>query len=242
MLKGQRVYEGKWKSVIARYFDELRLRVKQNYNNQKSIQARDLLDEDAEKGLVFDLLTPLQREYIEKEGQRAMNELGLGGVFVVTPEIADALDSYTMKLSGGITQTSINKIKEILIENSEEGISTVAEKIDEFFDYSMGYRAEMIARSETIRSSNWSMVEAWKQTDVVDAKEWYTAQDERVCEFCMEMDERSIELNATFINEGDTMLIEDEDGFVSEMVADYRDIDEPPLHANCRCVLLPVLK
>ena len=57
------------------------------------------------------------------------------------------------------------------------------EKIQAVFDELEGIRLETIVRTETIRASNEASVSGWRQTGVVSAKEWWTAQDERVSPF-----------------------------------------------------------
>jgi SPP1 gp7 family putative phage head morphogenesis protein len=45
-------------------------------------------------------------------------------------------------------------------------------------------RIEKIVRTEITRASNKSQDEAYKQSGVVQSKEWYTALDERVSQEC----------------------------------------------------------
>ena len=104
------------------------------------------------------------------------------------------------------------------------------------------YRAFMIARTESAMAENYSDVVAWEQTGVVESKQWFTAEDEHVCGFCHEMDGVTITLKQSFFDKGDVMMFEDKNGKPHEMMLDFRTIGEPPLHPNCRCVLLPILK
>jgi HK97 family phage portal protein len=101
-------------------------------------------------------------------------------------------------------------------------------------------RAVMIARTEAQRATRRAEVEAWKSTGMVEGKTWLLAPDP--CEFCEaasnEFSTKSIGLEDSFFNKGDTML--GADG--NEMALDYEDIDGPPLHPNCRCSLQPKLE
>ena len=65
----------------------------------------------------------------------------------------------------------------------------------------------MIARTETIRSSNAGAVMSYAKAGI-EEKQWYTAQDGNVCGFCAEMHGKVIGTSDTFFNRGDTMLIE----------------------------------
>lgn len=77
-------------------------------------------------------------------------------------------------------------------------------------------RAETIARTEIIRASNGSAMKAYEASNVVESWQFLTAQDERVDdEICTPQNLKEFPLGAGPI---------------------------PPLHSNCRCVVLPVLK
>lgn len=235
MLKAQQPYENKYKNEFRKYFHGLRTRVIQRLGEMKSVKATasDIVDDEEEVRTMIELLTPLQRELIEKAGNLALKKLGLTTDFVITPDIEKVLEKYHVRLATAINRTTREQLEDILIESEGVGISEVTEKIDEYFEWADDVRAERIARSETIRTSNQGMEDAWKQSDLVESKEWYTALDERVCPFCDEMDGTVVALGENYFDKGDEFM---------GMQLDFRDIGEPPLHTSCRCVLLPVLK
>lgn len=240
MLKGQMPAEGKYQANLKKYFHELRNRVLQNLpDTAKSYGQKDtrlsVLEPAEEVAVLVDILTPLQRELFEQQARTAQKELGLATDYVITPKTEEVLQKYNMKLSKEVTKTTESAINQLIADANEQGltIQSLTEQINRYFDYADETRAERIARSETIRTSNAAMESAWKQSDIVEGKEWYTAEDERVCEYCSEMDGRTEDLGAAFFKKGDTF---------QGLSLDYRDITEPPLHTSCRCVLLPVLK
>ena len=100
-------------------------------------------------------------------------------------------------------------------------------------------RALTIARTEAQRASRRAEVEAWKASGVVSGKTWLLAPDP--CEFCEAASDafskNAVGLEESFYGEGSEII--GKDGGV--MVADYEDIDGPPLHPNCRCALQPRL-
>ncbi len=85
-------------------------------------------------------------------------------------------------------------------------------------------RAEMIARTETMRASNEGQQEAWDQAVTAglltgnEQQEWITADDEATCPICDPMDGVTVGLDEMFEVDGD-------------------EIDGPPAHPNCRCTL-----
>jgi len=77
----------------------------------------------------------------------------------------------------------------------------------------------MIARTETIGASNQGALQSYKQSGVVEKKEWLVSAG--ACEICLDIEaEGAIGLHESFSGGYDT----------------------PPAHPNCRCAILPVIK
>ncbi len=95
----------------------------------------------------------------------------------------------------------------------------------------------MIARTETIKSSNYGTVEAWAQAGI-EKKVWLTHFDERTCDWCADMSGKTVGIRSNFAAMGAELPHTDEEGKTSIMRLDYEDIYAPPLHANCRCTII----
>ena len=80
-------------------------------------------------------------------------------------------------------------------------------------------RAQMIAVTETTASYAQGNMAAWRESDVVDGKEWNTNGDGLVCSICAPLDLNVVPLNGAF-----------EGGH-----------DSPPAHPGCRCWVTPVV-
>ena len=93
-----------------------------------------------------------------------------------------------------------------------ESIADLTTRVMEFFDNPA--RAERIARTETIAASSQGALYGYQEAGLEQC-EFYTANDERTCIYCDEY-------NGQVFNLGDEMPI--------------------PLHPDCRCVYLPVIK
>lgn len=125
-------------------------------------------------------------------------------------------------LTGKETRAVLNFRDRLLAE----GLSS--DKIDiqvkKYAEYLHRARSIRIARTEISYAYNYgefdavgkAMDEGYVQGEIL--KVWITAEDERTCPFCSEMDGETIEYNQTF---------EGLDG----------EIECPPLHPNCRCTL-----
>jgi len=84
-------------------------------------------------------------------------------------------------------------------------------------------RAKRIAVTEVTNAYAGGQLEAFKESGVVDMKEWRTAGSD-VCPICMSLDSKQAPLDAMFIS--------DYDGSMHE---------RPPAHVNCRCWIQPVV-
>jgi hypothetical protein len=69
----------------------------------------------------------------------------------------------------------------------------------------------------------------------VEAKEWYTAQDEHVCPFYNALDGKVFGLTENIFAKGDVFTVRDQ-----MLDLNYDDVPSAPLHVSCRCTLLPV--
>jgi hypothetical protein len=54
------------------------------------------------------------------------------------------------------------------------------------------------------------------------------------------MDGVKTDLQTTFYDKGDSMTITNDKGNDQTLNLSYEDIESPPLHNNCRCVLIPI--
>jgi HK97 family phage portal protein len=99
------------------------------------------------------------------------------------------------------------------------------------------YRRELIARTETIRASARG-TQALYQEWGVEGKEWLTTDDDRTCPWCFSLNGKTIGTAATYYPQGGSLTVGEGDA-ARTMTFDYEDIEGPPLHPDCRCVLLP---
>jgi SPP1 gp7 family putative phage head morphogenesis protein len=127
------------------------------------------------------------------------------------------------------TVDGITKATRQAIADSVERALTEQFSIDDLIkeisdDIGDADRAEVIARTETMRASNQGLLESWDQaTDKglltgSELKVWIVTPDDRLCPICEPLDEEKRELDDTFNVDGD-------------------EIDGPPAHPRCRCTL-----
>lgn len=140
----------------------------------------------------------------------------------------------TTKFSKELIGTTEEIIRSTIASGLEAGesIDKLADRVQERLgNDSNRYRAERIARTETIYGSNAGAELGYYQSEVVEGKQWLTAIDERTCDFCEDMNNR-IELLGSSFDISDI-----------DLNFDYSDgqMPYPPLHPNCRCTIIPIL-
>ena len=240
--------EDELKEKVIELFREQEKLVLENLNNDVRYWRKDV--RKGKEGSVIPSVNDLSiiwhsvfiqliREIIKEQGDYTLDFLGAGGNLELTTDPAvEYLREHGAELIMEINGTTRDKLKEVLAEGFEigESISELSERVSNVFKDATRHRAETIARTETLRASNFGTVEAYRQSGVVKAQEWLTERDDRACEFCLEMDGKIIGLDEKYFDKGDKLTVNGND-----LKFDLLSVEYPPLHPNCRCTTMPVL-
>lgn len=202
----------------------------------------------AEKAKIEAAIAGLRRGWEERT--RAAAEPVLGGVISeagraaargVTVDFDEARDAmaqfvadYSFKFARKTSETSAEIVRSVLDAAVDQG-QTVAETRAALLDRFTAdvTRAQLIARTETIRASNAGAAEVYRIAGV-ERKRWITAGD--ACEFCQQFEGREVGIDENFAARGTALAAGDR-----TMRLDYEDVATPPLHPACRCSLVPVV-
>lgn len=203
--------------------------------SKENIITKSLLDLSKEQTLGVIIFNPLTKDLVKKEGQLALRLVNEDAFNLDMPAVREFIKNRPKDFIKEITEFSNEKIKDAINLGIEEGegIDKIKNRISSLFDEFEDYRSERIARSEVIRGSNFATEQAYIQSDVVDQKEWLTSFDKNTCLRCSAMDGKKVDLGENFFDEGDTFM-------GTEL--NYGDVEFPPLHPDCRCVLIPFIK
>ncbi|WOI85986.1 phage minor head protein [Rhodococcus qingshengii] len=194
-------------------------------------------------------ITPILLGLVYDVGTVAYQEVAVdAGVFTV---FNDAVQSYLRQRSTKIAVDVNDETEKQLRATLAEGVSAgensfeLRARVEGVFGFAATTRADRIARTESTRATAFADIAAWGQSGVVEAKEWYTAKDERVCKWCGAMDGQIVGLQDNYFDKGDVQSVDGTDSKGEPKVFaqhhDYDDVIGPPNHVNCRCTLLPVL-
>lgn len=161
---------------------------------------------------------------------------------VLNPRTQATIRTHTQRASVHINRTQTKRVRKVLSEGiaGGEGAAALRKRlIDEHFNEDLTRKqAERIARTEAIWAWNEGAVQGYKQSGVVTKKEWLTAEDERLCQFCEPMNGVIVGIEVNFFDRGEDFR--GTEGGI--MKFDYDNIGHPPLHPQCRCTIIPVVE
>lgn len=93
------------------------------------------------------------------------------------------------RIAKDIDKTTKEGIFDIIQRGEREGlgVDAIVQNVQSKFSQYKASRIENIVRSETIYAGTQASLNAWEDSGTVEAKEWYTSLDERVCPHCNDM-------------------------------------------------------
>jgi HK97 family phage portal protein len=213
---------------------------------QKALNPGDidsvLFEVSKEVGLSVNVLMPILRQLAQDIGDDSLDSVGADeNVFNTTTEQmryffrVDAVRG--IRLMNRVTRRELRKV---LADGVKDGlgIPDIARNIKKVFADADTARATKIARTEVLKAANYTAVEAYKQSGVVVGKQWFTAEDERVCPICAPLNGNVIALSETFFDINQTQV--GSDG--NQYKITFENIGAPPRHPNCRCTMVPITK
>jgi len=173
-----------------------------NYSKQQSNQNKN----DIDINLITEIISAinidqlkgetkiLYYKVLEEVGQEALDALGVDIAFnLEAPEIIFYSDEVLLEMYSNINTTTLNALKETLREGIEsgEGIPSLAKRVSAVYDEAKGTRALAIARTESMRTVNYGTLQGYRQSHVVERKEWIAVPDSRVRDGHIDLDRRT---------------------------------------------------
>lgn len=208
-------------SFVAHLDDE----VKNKKFDIKKFEAKGYFEDNSEHLIAQAELdfTPLLESVATLAGQQAIEFVGSDDVYIPL-SYKDELRKNVAKFAGSMLETDQDKLAGIITEGLEKGksIPDIEAMIKTEFGQYSKMQAERITRTEVLRASNQAAIDAYKQSGVVEGLQWFTAG---ATDECADYEGKIEKLSS--------------DGFYSTD-NEFQD-GYPPLHPNCRCVVLGVV-
>lgn len=235
-FENQTLWEHKYQEVMK---DEFETQLIEILKRNKDIFPSWLFNVDASKQRIIGTLVPLGFQLMKEAASLAF-DLADDNLtnFVISEKIKEYITDRVDRMITDTNQLTKDKIEEAILLGTQSGesVSDLANRIRDVYENADEVRAELIARTETLAVSNEAALEAYRQSPLVESKEWSAESD--ACEYCAALDGKIVGLEEDFAATG-TNLEGDEGG---ERIVSYEDIEHPPAHPNCRCALLPVAR
>jgi HK97 family phage portal protein len=181
---------------------------------------------------LIDELQPVMQAQAESWAQDQLDGLGVSDKFdILNPLIPKYLDELsTEDIKGLVNGTTRDRLRDTLTEGvrAGESISDLMDRVEDVFTEADEVRAETIARTETLKASNWATHEAQKASGVVDKRAWVATRDGRTRPTHAELDGTEVGIDEPFEVDGEEAMYPG--GF-----------GDPAEDINCRCTTVAVI-
>lgn len=227
------VYVKKLKSAISRFTSEQENMVISRINASTKAYEEWLFSIKEESEAMGKLLTPIVIELMEAQGEDVANFI-TGELLAISPETRGTVESNITKISGLYNEETIKALERTLTEGQTAGesLAKLKRRVEDVYTEAKGYRAERIARTESLKASNMMAEEVYKQNGY-SRVQWFT--NPGACEFCESFAGQTKTIGGDYAKVGS--VITGADG--NQLRIEYDNIGTPPLHPNCTCSLVP---
>lgn len=175
---------------------------------------------------------PIIESTVRIFGEKAISVVGGSISFNLdNPKVKEFFENKPFKMAEQINSTTRKNLIQALVEgiNEGDGIEGLAQRVEEEFEYAKGYRARMIARTETTGASNFGQVEGYRQTGTVGEKQWLAALDERTRTAHSNAHEQQVDLDEPFVVMGEEL------DYPGDPAGSAKNI------IHCRCTQIPIV-
>lgn len=245
LMRNQTIYERRYKSKFLPILKKQRKEALYNLEAHASAWTAKaqlkLFDDAAADNEMLEAIEPVLTGLGEDQGALAMLFAGdEEHEFRLTANYKKYIQRSTLKMAKRFNDETLEKLNDTLSEGIQAGeaLDKLRKRVDEVYDGAERYRTLRVARTETLKASNSATTEAYRQTGYVTGKQWYV--NPGACPECEEFDGKTIGLDDNFVEQGASYTFTDENGDEQTKTNDYDTIEEPPLHPNCRCTVVPV--
>jgi HK97 family phage portal protein len=204
----------------------------------KGINPADLFDINKWISITTDAMSPIFETLFDRQARDAAVEIGKPELNPFNDTARAAVKRSVQMMSESYNQTTLTTLESHINDGLQKGesIDDITKHVEQIYEWSDNWRAERVAKTESFRTANSALKEAWQQSGVVKTVKWYTANNP--CPFCQAMNGKVISIDDNFFSNGDSLTVgQGEDA--QNMSFDYGDVGGPPLHPNCMCFLRP---
>lgn len=206
--------------------------------NEKALFENWSFDIDASKRRITGVFFPMAVEVMREAAKFALDVADdVDTQFEINKRVVDYVTERTVRFAKATNDETVKKLDSTIAEGiaNGENLAKLKKRVRDVYSEANDVRAERIARTEAIAASNEGANEAYRQSPLVNAKEW--SSNWGACSICASMNGKIVGLDESYYKLGQTITASDG----TSLKVGYENIDHPPVHPNCRCALLPVI-
>lgn len=233
LVKTNDLYADKIKTTISKFANSKEKEVIGKINASTKIYDEWLFNVKESSEELAAMLSPLIIELMQEQSKEVSSFI-TGELLTITDEIRASVEADILRLAGVFNADTITALEKTLTEGQTAGESLVKlkKRVESVFEQAKGYRAERIARTESLHASNRTAEMVYKQNGFNSVK-WFV--NPGACEFCQTYSGRVKEIGSIYTPLGEVV-----DGVKGgQLRIEYSDIDTPPLHPSCKCSIIP---
>ena len=183
------VYAKKFKAAMSKFAADQEDLIISKINASTKAYDEWLFSIKEESEVLASLLTPIVIDLMEAEAEDVANFI-TGELLTISPEIRAAVEQNILQISGVFNQDTIRALEKTLSEGQTAGESLVKlkKRVESVYSDAKGYRAERIARTESLKAANNTAEMVYKQNGFSEV-EWFI--NPGACEFCQTFAGRS---------------------------------------------------
>ena len=234
----QTAYERRYKAVVSKFIDKQLDQVLDDLGARKAVKS--MLDGNLNPSKQADELTDLSLgvylDLLQEQGDLAIKFAGGTEKFVITEDAKNYIRDSLSRAHLSYNEDIVNSIGRAVSAGLAEGdsLQQIGRRVTKEYDTIKGSKMTRLVRTETLKASNEATLYGYQQLGITE-KEWFN--NPGACDFCKSIEDMGSQgIGDVFIEKGESLT--DSEG--NERVFDYESVEHPPLHPNCRCVLLPV--
>lgn len=228
-----RAHEGRVNVFARRHFAAQQRRVVSKLKEQSRSWELDDIIRELDDPDAIRKARRLVRGIVSDAGDDAIAGLGLDLAFSLhAADVNSFIADKAMTMVQNIDDTTRGMLRDALSEGiaAGESLGDLTARVDAIFGDRLA-RSARVARTETAAAFNFGTVEGYRQSGVVEQKEWLTAGDEHVRDTHQQLDGTAVPLDDVFVSSSGARL-----SFPGD--PDCNDAGEV---INCRCTLVPVV-
>lgn len=227
------------KNKMEQYFKGFIERVSANVERnlpEKKMAEKDLFDKHKEIEEIKNKLMPTFLSLAGRSGSDALGLIRFDKAFDPSRNY-EFINAQVGKFADSLLETDRNKLVDVISSGLKEGNgpAKISRTIRDEMPSFTNNQANTIARTEALRTSNHSAIEAWKESGVVVQKEWLC--DSNACDYCAPLNGQKVGLEENYFEKGDSWFGDAK----SAITLDYGDVEGGNLHPNCECTIVPVV-